>query len=111
MRASSSTIRRLGFAVMCFSATQTLSNASEERSFERAFAVALAQCAGAAGEGDLPVVKHRHMVADFLDVGEGMRGDKQRATFPFQAVKDRFHAKPRAWVEACHRLVEHEQFP
>src|SRR5256885_13044681 len=72
MSGSSSTINRLGWrsSGMGFDAFQ-------EGALQRRFPVALAQPAGRARVGHRSLVENGDAVADLLDVGERMRGEKQ----------------------------------
>src|SRR4030067_1053153 len=73
MSGSSSTISRLGF---WSSAMFGGLDAFQECVLQRGLAVALAQYSRGAGKGEASPVEDEHMVADFLDVRKGMRGEQ-----------------------------------
>src|SRR5204863_9041877 len=100
MSGSSSTINRLGWrsSGMGFDAFQ-------EGALQRRFPVALAQPAGRAHVGHRSLVENRDAVADLLDVGERMRGEKQGWPLGLEVQEQVSAAIACLWVQAAHRLV------
>src|SRR3954462_4003668 len=98
MSGSSSTISRLGLALSGMAPAIRIGYAPEKGVFQSALPVALEQPRRRAVVGQPPLVQHRHMVADFLDVREGMRRQKYRSAL-------RFTLQERALdVRACPRI-------
>src|SRR5204863_307561 len=104
MSGSSSTINRLGWrsSGMGFDAFQ-------EGALQRRFPVALAQPAGRAHVGHRSLVENRDAVADLLDVGERMRGEKQGSPLGLEVQEQVPGAIACLGVQAAHRLVENVQ--
>src|SRR3977135_485398 len=101
MSGSSSTIKRLGrrSSGMGFDAFQ-------EGALKRRFPVALAQSAGRARVGHRSLVENGDAVANLLDVGERMRGEKQGSPFGLEVQEQVLGAVARLGVQAAHGLVE-----
>src|SRR5438477_7178861 len=104
MSGSSSTINRLGrgFSGMGFDAFQ-------EGALQRRFPVALAQSARRARVGHRSLVENRDAVADLLDVGERMRGEKQGSPLGLEVQEQVPGAVACLGVQAAHGLVENVQ--
>src|SRR6267378_3981442 len=104
MSGSSSTISRLGRGAsgMGFDAFQ-------EGALQRRFPVELAQSARRAGVGNRPRVQNSDAVANLLDLGERMRGEKQGSPFRLEVQEQVLGAGARLGIEAGHRFVENVQ--
>src|SRR5438552_13075528 len=104
MSGSSSTIKRLGrrSSGMGFDAFQ-------EGALQRRFPVALAQSAGRARVGHRSRVENRDAVADLLDVGERMGGEKEGSPLGLEVQEQVPGAVACLGVQAAHRLVENVQ--
>src|SRR5712691_10982934 len=101
MSGSSSTISRLGrgSSGMSFYAFQ-------EGALQRRFSVARAQSARRAGISERSSVQHGHIVTDFLDVGERMRGEKQGSPLRHELQYQVLRAGARLGVQAAQRFVQ-----
>src|SRR3972149_9478183 len=92
MRGSSSTISRLGFwSSAMFGGLDAL----QECVLRRGLAVALAQYSRGAGKGEASPVEDEHMVADFLDVRKGMRGEQHGSALGMEPREDGLDARAR----------------
>src|SRR5882762_8763984 len=101
MSGSSSTISRLGRVAsgMSFDAFQ-------EGALERRFPVELAQSARRAGVGNRSPVQNSDAVANLLDIGERMRGEKQGSPLRLELQEQVLGAGARLGIQAAHRFVE-----
>src|SRR5260370_41158894 len=101
MSGSSSTISRLGWGSsgMSFDAFQ-------EGALQRRFPVALAQSARRAGISERSQMQDAQLVADFLDGGERMRGEKQGSALRHELQNQVLRAGARLGVQAAHRFVQ-----
>src|SRR5262245_27514511 len=86
-----------------------VTDAPQERGLEARLAGALAQRGGRAAKAQRAALEHRDARAQFLDVGEDVRGEEQRAPLGVQAAQQRLDGDARRRVEPAHRLVEHHQ--
>src|SRR5437764_12368156 len=104
MSGSSSTINRLGWrsSGMGF-------DALPEGALQRRFPGAVAQSAGRARVGHRSLVENRDAVADLLDVGERMRGEKQGSPLALEVQEQVPGAIACLGVQAAHRLVDNVQ--
>src|SRR6266571_4463982 len=82
-------------------------DAFQEGALQRGFPVALAQSAGRAGVGHRSPVQNGDAVANLLDVGERMRGEKQGSPFGLEVQEQVLGAVACLGVQAAHRFVEY----
>src|SRR5688572_24240836 len=105
---SSSTTRRAGFG-LGDACGFVISDASQEGTLQISLGVALAKRARAAAEAHAPALQHADGGAEFLDVGEDMRGEEKRAALGGKASQHGLNRHARRRIEAAHRLVQHIQ--
>src|SRR5882724_1390906 len=84
-------------------------DAFQEGAFERGVAVAISQAGRRSGICQGSFVQDGDLIADFLDVGERVRGEKQGSSFGFHPKQQISGAGTCQGIEAGHRLVENVQ--
>src|SRR5713101_8576775 len=104
MSGSSSTISRLGRGASGMSF-----DTFKEGALQGRIPVELAQSARRAGVGNRSPVQNSDAVANLIDVGERMRGEKQGSPFRLEVQEQVLGAGARLGVQAGHRFVENVQ--
>src|SRR5262245_4523139 len=83
-----------------------VTNASHEGGLEVRFAGVRAQRRRRTAKAHRAAIEYRDAAAQFFDVGENVRGEKQRAALGSEAAQHALHGDARRRVESAHRLIE-----